>query len=481
MSEHDTTGGQENPRIEEMVLTRVGDNAVIRPLDGVTMDEVKRYIQAERSRTRRTVVWTGTLLLGVFLFFLVIFLSVGIYVIRTRASTGDALGTLRLRSAQQVAALATMSNRVALLETVQLDLNRLLEQVESSELTRTREIDGILADLAKTRSWVDELDVQRKENLSQIDGKLRETRDSTQQEISDVRGEIERLLGTMQSAVPAPRVDVAAGIGAALAGLPDLGAAMGGTSATVTAAVLDAVELTDEGLEASGVFDVEQMEAFDPGVERREITVVEFPSGDHYEGEMDRGLMHGWGVYAQRNGDRYDGEFRDGLKEGRGTLVYASGDKYLGDFRADLRAGRGALSYQNGDRYVGEFANDMPSGRGTMLYGNGNKYAGGFRNGLRHGPGLLRFANGDIYRGEFREDERTGLGAYAFADGSEYHGEFLVGRRQGQGRYVYASGEAYEGQFQDGARQGVGVSTFPNGKRIKGLWEGDKLVRYLPE
>lgn len=477
MADTAQTPGRENARIDELILTRVGDDAVIRPLDGVTMEEVKRYVQAERSRNRRAVVWTATLLLGVFLFFLVIFLSIGIYVTHARRATGEALFALRAQHAQDTALLAAVSNRVTLLERVQVDLDRLLVQAESSDITRTRELDGVLADIAKIRNWVDTMDTEGKESLTQIDMRLQDVRSNATQAIASVRSEIERMLGTLQAGVP---VVGDAGIPeGALDDLPDFGDRA--SQAPQPSLDLEQVTLTEQGLTDAGVFVAPEAEPFDPGAERREITVVEFPNGDHYEGEMDRGLCHGWGLYRYRNGDRYDGQFQDGLKAGRGTLVYANGDKYTGDFSADLRSGRGSLAYANGDRYAGDFANDMPSGRGTMLYANGNKYAGYFLNGQRHGPGLLRFANADIYRGEFREDARTGKGTYVFADGSKYVGDFLDGRRQGQGRYVYASGEEYEGQFWDGARQGVGVSIFPNGKRIKGLWEADRLVRYLSD
>ncbi|MCE9613166.1 MAG: hypothetical protein K8T26_02765 [Lentisphaerae bacterium] len=478
MAETGKTPDRADLRIDELVLTRVGDDTVIRPLDGVTMEEVKRYVQAERSRNRRTVVWTGTLLLGVFLFFLVIFLSIGIYVIHARRATGDSLLALRAQHAADVAALATVSNRVGLLENVQVDLNRLLVQVESSDITRTRELDGVLADISKIRGWVDEMDTQRKESLSQIDQRLQSARTDATQEIASVRAEIERLLDTVQSG-QAPAGESAGIPPGALEGLPAFGEAA--SPSPTPSPDLEQVPLTEQGLADAGLFQTGDDEPFDPGAERREITVVDFPNGDHYEGEMDHGLCHGWGIYNQRNGDRYDGQFEDGLKAGRGTLVYASGEKYIGEFRADLRAGRGSLSYANGDRYAGDFANDMPSGRGIMLYANGNKYAGYFLNGQRNGPGILRFANGDIYRGEFQADARTGKGTYVFADGSRYEGEFLDGRRQGHGRYVYSNGEAYDGEFRDGARQGMGTSILPNGKTIKGLWDADKLVKYLPD
>jgi hypothetical protein len=471
----ESTSGPDRTRIDELVLTRVGDDAVIRPLDGVTMSEVKRVVEAERSRNRRVVVWTGTLLLAVFLFFLVIFLLVGIFVMRTREETSTSLADLRSRAAMQTAALGSMSNRVGVLESVQVDLSRLVEQVESTEITRARELDGVLADLERVRLALEAQNAERTQRQALVDESIKVASDSTQQEFERIRTELERVLGSLAAGSAGSTAPLSTPLGEL--GMPWVADTNGVTGPDRQ---LEEVELTAGGLEKAGVFALPEEEPFNPGTDRREIVVVEFPNGDRYEGELEHGVMHGWGIYTALNRDRYDGQFRDGMKEGRGTLVYGSGDKYIGEFRMDMRAGRGSWFLVDGGRYTGEFANDMPSGKGTMRYANGNNYAGDFSAGNRHGRGILRFTNGDIYRGDFREDQRTGQGTYVFADGSSYVGDFLDGRRQGQGRYRYGSGEEYVGEFRDGLRQGVGLSIFPNGKQIKGLWEGDKLVRHLP-
>lgn len=43
-----------------------------------------------------------------------------------------------------------------------------------------------------------------------------------------------------------------------------------------------------------------------------------FDNGDEYNGELQNGKRHGYGVYYYANGDRYEGEWVNGTKSGRG-------------------------------------------------------------------------------------------------------------------------------------------------------------------
>ncbi|MDA0989824.1 MAG: hypothetical protein O3A51_03635 [Verrucomicrobia bacterium] len=441
---------------------------------GFSMADVERYVADERRRSRRVVVWTGSMLLCVFLFFFIIFISIGIYSVKSRRQHEAAMADFEQKTQAMRAQFGMVSNRVVAIENVQRDIARFMEALEQSENSRTRELDALLVDVEKIRGWAARVDDKHEASLSDIDARLQEADARAQLEIDATRKELADLIRAADNADN--RGDAAASAGAlADASRPDDHADPLGDLMLEDPAALTAGQLT-----RAGVFDIDVDEPPVPGMERREIMVITFPNGDRYEGEMRDGLMHGWGIYAARLGSRYDGQFVDGMKTGRGTLVEANGDKYVGHFANDMKSGRGSLVYANGDRYVGDFINDMRSGKGTMLFANGMKYAGDFKNGLQDGVGMLRFATGDIYRGEIREGVRTGKGAYYFVDGSRYIGEFVGGRRHGQGRYIYASGEEYVGAFRDGQRHGNGTSILPNGKQFNGLWELDKLIQKLP-
>lgn len=47
-----------------------------------------------------------------------------------------------------------------------------------------------------------------------------------------------------------------------------------------------------------------------------------YPNGDYYEGEMKKGVPHGFGKMTYVNGNTYEGAWKDG-KYGFGKMTYA--------------------------------------------------------------------------------------------------------------------------------------------------------------
>lgn len=86
---------------------------------------------------------------------------------------------------------------------------------------------------------------------------------------------------------------------------------------------------------------------------------MHFPNGEEYNGEVERGEMHGRGRYAYRNGDVFQGTWECGRRRGEGRLQYASGDIFVGTFEGAERRGFGVYYYVGkGCKLEGDWAGD---------------------------------------------------------------------------------------------------------------------------
>lgn len=470
MSARDTNGREEPA--EEVEVSPFSGEALPAALDTGTIEMVRRYVETERDRSRKVIVWSSTVILFFVLFVLMVFILVGILVLRNTRFATRIIDDVHARTTRVVSEMAGVSNRVSGLENTSIQI---AGQIGKEASLRERESESLKYDLNRFSRWVVSSQKQKARALGEMEGKLREIEDTARIERAAFRDEYSRMLESFKGSVEAKFAAASP-----VSETPSTGE-VSVEPAVPSPPAIDMENLSAAALEEAGVFAIDEPAAYVPHQGHREITVITFPSGDRYEGEVQAGLLHGWGVYYHRNGDRYEGEFREDMREGRGTLLYATGDKYVGNFHNDMRSGQGSMMFVNGDRYSGQFENDMMNGKGTLLQANMSKYSGDFRNGLKHGNGVFRFSNGDIYSGEFVNDQRQGQGTYVFTDGSKYIGSFQDGLRHGQGRYIYAAGGEYIGTFREGMKEGEGISLYPNGKRMKGLWKEDRFVRMLGE
>ena len=137
--------------------------------------------------------------------------------------------------------------------------------------------------------------------------------------------------------------------------------------------------------------------------------------GDRYDGEFERNLFHGHGVYVwvtkvdERDqiipGKRYDGEWKDGKFHGKGIYLMGESDVYTGSFANGMYEGKGTLKLENGDMYVGKWSRGLPSGHMKITYANGDTYEGELSVGKYNGKGKY------TYRRELGWYEGTGCWA----------------------------------------------------------------------
>lgn len=422
----------------------------------ITMAAVQRYVESERFRSRRVLLWVTGVFTAVLLAVVAVFVTVGSVVLRNNRQTVEIVDDVNKRTAMHAVEMADVSLRVG---KVQESHERMRSEVESVETERHAESRVLKRDLERFSQWIEDTQqrdagqiVELRERLKSLD-KATVEREAELAKLREKNAELEelfRLAGQVPTRAAEPSIPS-----------QTVAAASGLTLATVVASVPPAVSAPAD---AAG-----------------EIRVMDLPNGDRYEGEFRNGLFNGRGVYTCRNGDRYEGEFLDDLKHGKGTYTSAGGDKYVGEFANDHRQGQGTLFFANGDRYVGGFDAGSANGKGVMVYENGSRYEGDFSHGQKQGTGMFVYANGDRYEGSFANDERSGQGIYTFKEGASYVGGFKSGRRHGNGRYKYASGEEYVGEFRDGKKDGVGECLYPGGVKVKGQWKDDQFMGAVVE
>ena len=72
--------------------------------------------------------------------------------------------------------------------------------------------------------------------------------------------------------------------------------------------------------------------------------IIEWYSGNRYEGERRDAKPHGHGTFSFAHGDRYEGEWRDGKAHGYGTATFANGTRVQGEWRDGCVGGLGGSS-----------------------------------------------------------------------------------------------------------------------------------------
>ncbi len=424
---------------------------------------IQRYIETERHRNRRVLLWISGIFLFVVLLILVMFISIGVVVLKKSVSAADTAEKMTLQTSAYAAEVVGMSNKLGLLERNTEGIKSL---VDEKEMLAKKKQKILQSDLKRFSAWVSKKNKSEKDAIILMEGKIKELEATSairQKELEQIRVKYAAVM------------EVAAGMGAQAFTMASVASEKDEPDDVVTTVLSEKDTASDGATVASASTSQGKTARLSAGA----VSVVSFPDGDRYRGSFKGGLFHGWGVYTYASGDRYEGDFESDMKSGSGTLFFANGDKYVGRFKNDMQNGQGTFYISDGERYVGAFVNSRMTGKGTRFYNSGNKYEGDFRNDLRHGNGILTFQNGDIYKGELRDDKRTGKGTYIFTDGARYIGDFDDGRRHGRGRYIYSGGEEFIGEFRDGKREGVGLCIYPNGQQLNGLWKNDEFVRVI--
>ena len=81
--------------------------------------------------------------------------------------------------------------------------------------------------------------------------------------------------------------------------------------------------------------------------------------GQAYDGEFQKGLMHGQGVLTKGDHKIYEGEWKEGLQHGKGTYIWENGNKYVGEWKEGKKHGEAEIFFDTGYSYKTQFENDL--------------------------------------------------------------------------------------------------------------------------
>ncbi len=128
-------------------------------------------------------------------------------------------------------------------------------------------------------------------------------------------------------------------------------------------------------------------------------TILEFPGGSKYIGELKNGMAHGHGTMYFADGRQLTGAFEKGKPHGKNlTLSFPDGRKYTGDYTDGKRHGSGKMIFPGGKKYEGEWKNDLPHGEGTMTHPDGSVEKGTWVRGKLIDPSAREEARGRLFR-----------------------------------------------------------------------------------
>ncbi len=203
--------------------------------------------------------------------------------------------------------------------------------------------------------------------------------------------------------------------------------------------------------------------------------VATLPDGGEYIGEMNNGVLQGYGEMTWPDGMHYKGYFKNGLFHGEGLITLSRGERYTGGFSKGQITGVGEFIYSESSHYKGELVNGLMHGLGTFVDING-EYTGQFKDNLFQGMGSYQHVNGDTYSGMHHQGKYHGAGVYVGNDGEQFSGEFINGALTGQGIHKTTDGSEYQGSFDNWSYQGQGSYTDNEGTKWIGSFESGALT-----
>ncbi|CAD8070303.1 unnamed protein product [Paramecium primaurelia] len=151
-----------------------------------------------------------------------------------------------------------------------------------------------------------------------------------------------------------------------------------------------------------------------------------------YEGDWEEDQKHGKGLEVVQGKYEYKGDFKNNIKWGEGRLVdFITGNIYQGEFQNDQLQGEVTIEYKNGDKYYGQVKTEdgqiKRHGQGVYQWVDSRKYEGQYENDKEHGDGLFIWPDQWMYKGQWQFGMQHGQGIQYNPQGKEREGIWYNG------------------------------------------------------
>lgn len=199
-----------------------------------------------------------------------------------------------------------------------------------------------------------------------------------------------------------------------------------------------------------------------------------------YQGQMNKGVPHGFGRFTTSDGSIIEGFFNEGKPDGfvrRITAPHAA--TYEGEFKNDQPNGNGRQIDERGIiTDCRSWVNGVANGATTMKGPQGQVIFEGFlENGKKNGQcSFYDEKEKATISGVFKNDVLDGKGIKRYDNGQVYEGDFKAGVENGQGSLTFIDGRKFTGPFSNGKANGAGNLTTDTGKTVKQTWKEGKRV-----
>lgn len=197
-----------------------------------------------------------------------------------------------------------------------------------------------------------------------------------------------------------------------------------------------------------------------------------------YQGQMHRGVPHGYGRMVGVDGSVTEGWFDEGKPNGYVRHILTSGQVYEGEFRDHHANGVGRQIDPNG--VVTEcqtWVNGQPTGRVIQRQGQQVVFEGTLNGGKKTGECKWYDNQGKThYAGVFVNDKLDGQGKAVGDNGEQYVGAFKNGVPEGAGVKTFVDGRTFQGTFVNGKASGQGTFTSDSGAKTQQTWKDGKRV-----